>query len=281
MGQHVAAGEVIGGVGHTGDAAGTPNHLHFQVRQNGQWINPFNFLTAAARHRRRPRQRVSPPGATDPFAIDPGGPPSVTDADGDGLIDQFEQLFGTDTTKADTDGDGISDAYETSVSHTDPLSIDTDHDGMTDAVEIANGDGPRARPDPGRGSRRQVSAASRRWTATPTASATCRSRRRARTRWTPTPTTTGSATVSRRLTGSNPLSIDSDHDGLTDGFESAAGTLEPVPQTGVPGGAALDPGGMGAGGLGAGGVGSDALAAGADPLAPGAPGGAGLADLAH
>ena len=43
----------------------------------------------------------------------------MTDADGDGLIDQFEQLFGTDTTKADTDGDGLSDAYETSVSHTD------------------------------------------------------------------------------------------------------------------------------------------------------------------
>lgn len=77
--------------------------------------------------------------------------------------------------------------------------------------------------------------------------------------------------------GSNALSIDSDRDGLTDSFESAAGTLEPVPQTGVPGGGALDPGGMGAGGLGAGGVGTP----GADPLAPGVPGGAGLADLAH
>lgn len=71
--------------------------------------------------------------------------------------------------------------------------------------------------------------------------------------------------------------------GLTDGFESAAGTLEPAAQTGVPGGAALGPGGMGsgAGGLGTGGVGSDALAAGADPLSSGAPGGAALAGLAH
>ena len=36
---------MIGGVGHTGDAAGTPNHLHFQVRQGGQWVDPYNFLT--------------------------------------------------------------------------------------------------------------------------------------------------------------------------------------------------------------------------------------------
>ena len=132
---------MIGGVGHTGDAAGTPNHLHFQVRQNGQWINPFNFLTPLPDIGGAPGAGFAP-GATDPFAIDPGGPPSVTDADQDGLIDQFEQLFGTDTTKADTDGDGLSDAYETSVSHTDPLSIDTDHDGITDAAEIANGQDP-------------------------------------------------------------------------------------------------------------------------------------------
>ena len=78
--------------------------------------------------------------------------------------------------------------------------------------------------------------------------------------------------------GSNPLSVDSDSDGLTDGFESAAGTLEPARRP------ASRRGGAGRGRIGcrvgAGGVGSD-LAGGADPLAPGAPGGAGLADSAH
>lgn len=286
VGQHVNAGQVIGGVGHTGDAAGTPNHLHFQVRENGQWVNPFNFLQPLPDLTQvNGAAGFAAGGATDPFAIDPGGPPSVTDADGDGLIDQFEQLFGTDTTKADTDGDGLTDAYETSVSHTDPLSIDTNRDGITDAVEIARGQ------DPGHA---QIPAAVR--AAGFGGLATLDSDndgvsdlQEQKTGTNPLDADTDHDGLSDGFEvakGSNPLSVDSDHDGLTDGFESAAGTLEPVPQTGVPGGAALDPGGMGAGGLGAGGlgaggVGSDALAAGADPLTPGAPGGAGLADLAH
>src|SRR3982751_6812774 len=44
VGEHVRAGQVIGGVGHTGDALGTPNHLHLQVREGGEWINPFKFI---------------------------------------------------------------------------------------------------------------------------------------------------------------------------------------------------------------------------------------------
>ena len=123
----------------------------------------------------------------------------MTDADGDGLIDQFEQLFGTDTTKADTDGDGLSDAYETSVSHTDALSIDTNHDGITDAVEIAHGQ------DPGHG---QIPAAVRAAGFGGLATldsdndgvSDLQEQKWARTRWTPTPTTTGSATVSKRPT---------------------------------------------------------------------------------
>jgi len=58
---------------------------------------------------------TGPGAASDPFAIDAGAPPSMTDADHNGLLDHFEALFGTDPTKADTDGDGLSDAYETSV----------------------------------------------------------------------------------------------------------------------------------------------------------------------
>jgi peptidase M23-like protein/thrombospondin type 3 repeat protein len=280
VGQHVNAGQVIGGVGHTGDAAGTPNHLHFQVRENGQWVNPFNFL--------QPLPDLTGAGGaaalaapTDPFAIDPGGPPSVTDADGDGLIDQFEQLFGTDTTKADTDGDGLSDAYETSVSHTDPLSMDTDRDGLTDAHELATGS------DPGRGAvPDSVRAARFGGLATLDSDndgVSDLQEQKAGTNALDADTDhDGLSDGVEAAHGSNPLSIDSDSDGLTDSFESASGTLEPMAQAGVPGGAALAPGGFGAaGGLGgAGGLGAGSAAAlGTDPLAGGAPG-TGTDDLA-
>jgi hypothetical protein len=278
VGQHVAAGDVIGGVGHTGDAAGTPNHLHFQVRQNGEWINPYNFLSALPDVGGTPGTGFAP-GAVDPFAIDPGGPPSVTDADGDGLIDQFEQLFGTDTTKADTDGDGLSDAYETSVSHTDPLSIDTDRDGLTDAHELAAGTDPghAAVPDSVRAARFGGLAT----LDSDNDGVSDLEEQKAGTN--PLDADTDHDGLSDGVEaahGSNPLSIDSDSDGLTDSFESASGTLEPAAQAGVPGGAALAPGGFGAVGGAAGGFGAGSAAAlGGDSLAPGAPG-TGVDDLA-
>ncbi len=44
-GQRIEAGEDIGGMGHTGDALTTPDHLHFGIElPNGQWINPYPFL---------------------------------------------------------------------------------------------------------------------------------------------------------------------------------------------------------------------------------------------
>ena len=235
------------------------------MRENGQWLNPFNFLT--------PLPEVGgaagmafPAGANDPFAIDPGGPPSVTDADQDGLIDRFEQLFGTDTTKSDSDGDGLSDAYETSVSHTDAVSIDTDRDGLTDAHELAAGS------DAGRA---QVSDAVRAsgfgglaTLDTDSDGVSDLQEQKAGTNATVADSDRdGLSDGFEAAKGSNALSIDSDSDGLTDGFESAAGTLEPAAQAGVPGGAALAPGGFGAaGGLGAAGP------LGTDPLAAGVPG---------
>ncbi len=267
VGQHVTAGQVIGGVGHTGDAAGTPDHLHLQVRENGQWINPYNFLTPLPEVGGAGATAFAP-GATDPFAIDPGGPPSVADADQDGLVDRFEQLFGTDSAKADTDGDGLSDAYETSVSHTDPLSIDTDRDGLTDAVEIAHGQDAGHAQIPA-----AVRAAGFGGLATlDTDDDGVSDLQEQKAGTNPLDADTdhdGLGDGVEAAAGSNPLSIDSDHDGLTDGFESSAGTLEPVAQAGVPGGAALAPGGFDAGA-------GSAAALGTEPLVPGS----GVDDLA-
>lgn len=43
LGQKVSKGELIGQVGRTGDATG--NHLHFEVRRNGTYLNAESFIT--------------------------------------------------------------------------------------------------------------------------------------------------------------------------------------------------------------------------------------------
>jgi hypothetical protein len=236
VGEHVNAGQVIGQVGNTGDAATTPSHLHFQVREHGTWINPYDFVKGLPDV--EDVTGAGLPGATDgidPFAIDRGAPPSVADTDHDGLTDPFEQMFGTSATSVDTDHDGLSDSYETGTSHTDPLSVDTDHDGLTDATEVAHGS------DPGHAAIPAAARAARfgGLSTMDSDSDGLSDAYEARLGTNPMAADSdadGLGDGFEAARGSNPLSADSDADGLTDGFEAAAGTLGSG--SGVPGTAA-------------------------------------------
>jgi hypothetical protein len=231
VGEHVNAGQVIGGVGHSGDAAGTPNHLHLQVREHNQWINPYTF------NKPLPDLPEAMAGSSvdsvvDPFDIDHGSPPSVADADHDGLIDQFESLFGTDPHLADTDHDGLSDSYETAVSHTDPLSADTDKDGLTDSYEIAHGSDPGQMKMP-------AGAAAAHFGGLATLDSDhdgLSDAYEAQIGSDPNQADSdhdGLSDAEEVARGSNPMSMDSDNDGLTDGFEAAQGTLTGAPGAGM------------------------------------------------
>lgn len=46
-GQEVRAGRRLGSVGRTGNAAGTPCHLHIEVRSRGRLLDPWPFLSSA------------------------------------------------------------------------------------------------------------------------------------------------------------------------------------------------------------------------------------------
>jgi hypothetical protein len=237
VGQRINAGEVIGGVGNTGNAATTPAHLHFQVREDGEWINPFEFIKNLP-DAEEILTGAGVPGASetvDPFAIDRGAPPSVADTDSDGLTDPFEQMFGTSASDVDSDDDGLSDAYETATSHTDPLSVDTDRDGLTDANEIAAGSdaGRAAVPEAARAAGfgglstldTDSDGLSDAYEGKIGTNATAADS-----------DADGLSDAFEVAKGTSATSADSDNDGLTDGFESAAGTLEPV--SSVPGAAA-------------------------------------------
>ncbi|NPA75839.1 MAG: hypothetical protein GXO25_07160, partial [Euryarchaeota archaeon] len=64
--------------------------------------------------------------------------PTVADSDGDGLVDGFEKIIGTDPLNPDTDGDGLSDGAEVLKYGTNPLNPDSDGDGLIDGYTRAS-----------------------------------------------------------------------------------------------------------------------------------------------
>jgi len=66
-GDHVMPGTPLGYVGDTGNARGTPPHLHYGIYQPGGAINPFPLLRGSApRPGDRARGTVEPRGSGDP-----------------------------------------------------------------------------------------------------------------------------------------------------------------------------------------------------------------------
>ncbi len=72
-GATVQRGDVLGFVGTSGDAQGTPPHLHFQIHPGGQWsVRPYAFLMTWLTGVRQP---LDVPTAVAP---DPAGAPTTT-----------------------------------------------------------------------------------------------------------------------------------------------------------------------------------------------------------
>ncbi len=67
--------------------------------------------------------------------------PGITDLDGDGLPDWWEEKYGIDDPNGDPDRDGLTNAEEYGYG-TDPNNKDTDGDGFTDKDEIDQGYDP-------------------------------------------------------------------------------------------------------------------------------------------
>lgn len=65
----------------------------------------------------------------------------VTDTDGEGIPDAYEESIGTDPTLKDTDGDGLDDYIEVFVLNSDPLVYDSIISGVSDGDADSDNDG--------------------------------------------------------------------------------------------------------------------------------------------
>ena len=70
-------------------------------------------------------------------------PAQPLDTDRDGLTDQEENLYGTNSERVDTDRDGLTDQDEVKVFETDPNNPDSDGDTFLDGQEVRSGYDPK------------------------------------------------------------------------------------------------------------------------------------------
>jgi murein DD-endopeptidase MepM/ murein hydrolase activator NlpD len=219
-GAHVVAGQEIGAVGLTGHTTGP--HLHLEIWENGEHINPYPFVAALP----DPEDALVAPGGNGSAQI-PAGPdadgdglpddwevahgtdPNVADSDHDGLTDGFETRHGSDATQVDADHDGLSDAEELLELHSDPTKADTDSDGMDDGLEVATGrDALHGVAAAGNGAAKGLVPVAGGQPGDPAADSD----------------QDGLTDPFEASIGSDPNQADSDHDGLDDGLEHAFGT---------------------------------------------------------
>jgi len=77
-------------------------------------------------------------GTADIYYYDAAAEKVKNDQDGDGVDDETEAKYGTNSFDSDTDRDGLTDYEEIYRYHTFPTQYDSDGDGITDGEEINN-----------------------------------------------------------------------------------------------------------------------------------------------
>lgn len=159
------------------------------------------------------------------------------DADEDGLNDRRETELGTDPSLADTDEDGLTDGAEVRDYGTNPLAADSDQDGVLDGDEVALGTDPND-PNNGAPAAEEVAVAEETVAEEPVVAVeeAVPAEEVVVVEEVPVPATPGDTdgdgledAIEFEL-GTDPYSIDTDQDGLTDGDEYyvfATGTLNP------------------------------------------------------